>query len=119
MLNLNELLVSYHFQNDRAERKERIDAVLGGNYGQIIKQVYCKGAIRCLTDMGLIFIVNEQQTLILTYYFARKETIYQMYKGKLASVPSFIVKRVDKNARKYKKLYNDSMYYDRWYELHH
>lgn len=107
MMKLTELKVSYHFQNDRQGRKQRIDAVVKSNWGQVVREEYYKGAWRCLTDNGLIFIVEEKKEIILTYYFALPQVIRGMYHGK--PVPTFLLNKVKNNAKTYKKIYGEAL----------
>ena len=75
MTNLRSLQISYHFQNDRQGRKQRMDAVIGNNWGQPVKEEWYKDAWRILTDVGIIFIVDMNKTKILTYYFATMRVV--------------------------------------------
>ena len=110
MTNLKSLTISYHFINDRQGRKQRMDAVIGDNWGQPIKEEWYKDAWRILTDVGIIFIVDMNRTKILTYYFATMKVVRGMYNGK---VPNSMVKRLNKNAWAYTDIYNDSMRNDK------
>ena len=58
MTNLKSLTISYHFINDRQGRKQRMDAIIGDNWGQPVKEEWYKDAWRILTDVGIIFIVD-------------------------------------------------------------
>ena len=109
MMNLNDLKVSYHFQNDRTERKARIDSIVNNNFGQIVCEEWYKGAWRCLSDTGLIFIVNEQRTIILTYYFATLQVASCMYKAIGRKMPQAVENKVKKNACVYNRLYGKSI----------
>ena len=109
MINLTSIRVSYHFQNDRQGRKERIDRIINNNFGQVVLEEYYKGAWRCLTDTGLIFIVSEAKDLILTYYFAPMETVICMYKAMGRKVPQAVENKVRKNAKTYKRIYQENI----------
>lgn len=111
MTNLNNLQISYHFINDRQGRKQRIDAVIGNNWGQPVKEEWYKDAWRVLTDVGLIFIVDMNRTKILTYYFATMQVVNGMYNGK---IPQAMVKRINKNARNYASIYDNKIRNDRY-----
>lgn len=112
MTNLKSIKVSYHFQNDRQGRKERIDRVVNGNWGSVVKEEFRKDAWRMLTDTGLIFILTPNKELILTYYFATGKTVNEMYHGK---APKAITNRVNKNARAYAEIYNEGISTERVY----
>lgn len=112
MMNLTELRISYHFQNDRQGRKERIDSIVKGNWGQVIREEYYKGAWRCLTDNGLIFIIEDTKSMIMTYYFAVPEVVRGMYHGK--AIPQFLQNKIKKNARTYMDIYNEQIRPPKW-----
>lgn len=111
MTNLRNLQISYHFINDRQGRKQRMDAVIGDNWGQPIKEEWYKDAWRILTDVGIIFIVDMNRTKILTYYFATMSVVRGMYNGK---VPQNMVKRLNKNARAYCDIYDNKIRNDKY-----
>ena len=102
MTNLKKLEVSAHFINDRQGRKETIDRVICGNWGQVMKEEYYKGAYRCLTDTGLIFILNDTKTVIITYYFASCSLVQGMYRHQ---APKSILAKIRDNQRKFKEIY--------------
>lgn len=107
MTNLHNIAVSKHFTNDRHARKERIDAVINGNWGQVIRESFATNVWHCLTDTGLIFIVNADKSLIVTYYFATTQQALQICNGKL---PEYVRKRIHRNAKTYATIYRESMY---------
>lgn len=109
MIKLNELKVSYHFQNDRNERKAQIDAIINGNFGQVVIEEWYKDAWRCLTDTGLIAIVEPKKEIILTYYFAPMKTASMMYKAAFRKMPQAVANKIQKNANTFNKIYNDSI----------
>lgn len=106
MTNLHNIPVSYHFTHDRAERKARIDEVINGNWGQVIRESFATNVWHCLTDTGLIFIVNAEKTKIMTYYFATQAQAQQVCNK---SCPKQVLKRIQKNASKYQNLYNEKV----------
>ena len=109
MIKLNELKVSYHFQNDRNERKAQIDAIINGNFGQVVIEEWYKDAWRCLTDTGLIAIVEPKKEIILTYYFAPMKTAQMMYRANFRKMPQAVANKIQKNANTFNKIYNDSI----------
>jgi hypothetical protein len=106
MTNLREIPVSWHFANERKERKARIDEVINGNWGQVIRESFATNVWHCLTDTGLIFIVNADKSKIMTYYFATPAQAQQICNK---SCPKQVLKRIQKNAGKYQKLYNEKV----------
>ena len=102
MTNLKNLKISTHFINDRQGRKETIDRIICGNWGQVMKEEYIKGAYRCLTDTGLMFILNDSKTIIITYYFATCQHVQEMYRYQ---APKNILKKIRDNQRKFKAIY--------------
>lgn len=109
MTKLNELKISYHFQNDRNTRKARIDAIINGNFGQVVIEEWYKGAWRCLTDTGLIAIVEPKKEIILTYYFAPLKTAQAMYKASFRKMPEAVANKINKNAKTYMKMFKESI----------
>lgn len=109
MIKLNELKISYHFQNDRNERKTRIDAIVNGNFGQVVIEEWYKDAWRCLTDTGLIAIVEPKKEIILTYYFAPLKTAQMMYKASFRKMPEAVTNKIKKNAKTYLQMYHESV----------
>lgn len=105
--NINNIPVSYHFQNDRKERKERIDKILNGNLGQPVICEEWKGAWKYVTDTGLIAIITLDEKLILTYYFAPLETVKMIYKNNGRKMPEAVENKIRKNTKRYKKLYKE------------
>ena len=106
MTNLQNIPVSYHFTHDRAERKARIDEVIGGNWGQVVRESFATNVWHCLTDTGLIFIVNADKSKIMTYYFATPAQAQQICNK---SCSKQLLKKIQKNASKYQKLYNENV----------
>lgn len=109
MMNLNEIKVSYHFQNDRQGRKQRIDEIIRGNFGQIVIEEFYKEAWRCLTDTGLCVIVSKDRNLILTYYFCPLETARMIYKAQFRKMPEAVENKIRKNQKTYKRIYQESL----------
>lgn len=113
MTNLRNCTISTHFLNDRQGRKERMDKVIGNNWGQPVKEEWYKDAWRILTDVGIIFIVSIDRSTIITYYFATMRVVNGMYGGS-NKVPSAMVKRINKNARNYCDLYDAGIRSDKY-----
>jgi hypothetical protein len=107
MIKLNELKISYHFQNERNERKDRIDVIINGNFGQVVVEEWYKGAWRCLTDTGICAIVSENKDLILTYYFCPIRTAKMMFLTSGRKMPDYIRNKITKNQSKYSSLFHD------------
>lgn len=109
MTNLTNIKVSYHFQNDRTGRKAQIDAIVGNNWGQPIKEAFVTDSWKVLTDKGLCFVLTADKSLIMTYYLVTMATVNKFYNH--GKVPAFIERRVQQNASAYLKLYGESMRY--------
>ena len=110
MIKLNECKVSYHFQNDRQERKQRIDAIVHGNLGQVVVEQWYKDAWRVLTDTGIMAVVTEDKNLILTYYFCPMETARLIFKNAGKKMPDYIANKIKKNAHEYNKLFKENFH---------
>ena len=115
MINLRQLEISKHYQRDNKFREKIINQIVNNNWGQIIKFEWHKGTYRCLTDMGLIFILTPEQDKIMTYYLARARVAQGMYKG---NAPKFILKRIHKNASKYEKICGVNLLDSKTHELY-
>ena len=90
---------SYHISEDRLDRACYIMTTIG--IGNIIKEVHAvdeKGrpSWQCLTDTGVILILNEQKTTAITLYIATQPKVSAMYQGK---TPSWIINMIKKNRR--------------------
>lgn len=88
---------TYHISEDRLDRACFIIQTIG--IGEIIKEEHCideKGRTswQCLTDTGVILVLNEQKTLAITLYIASQPKVSAMYKGQ---TPSWVLKMVKKN----------------------
>jgi hypothetical protein len=88
---------SYHISEDRIDRACFIMQTVG--LGEIIKEVRCedeRGRIswQCLTDTGVLLVLNEQKTMAITLYIATQPKVSAMYKG---NTPSWVLKMVRKN----------------------
>ncbi len=114
MPDLNDLNYSYHFTAERAERKERIDAVTAGNYGKIVKRIIYADCIKYLTSNGLIFIVTKDNSYIITFYLARRNQIRPFYRDE--KVPARIYKMVEKNMKVYLRIYDEELPYDHYFD---
>jgi hypothetical protein len=105
-IKLDNLKISAHCLFNNKFRNDAINTIVSGNWGQIIKQEWYKGAYRCLTDTGLIFIVSPEKDKILTYYLARGSTAQGMFGNK---APSYLLKKISKNASKYTQLFEEKL----------
>ena len=75
---------SYHISEDRLDRAVYIMQTVG--LGEIIKEQRCvdtKGRVswQCLTDTGVLLVLNEQKTMAVTLYIATQPKVSAMYKG--------------------------------------
>ena len=92
MMTINSLTFSFHAYNDRADRIATIDNYIG--WGQIVKEKYYKNAYHCLTDTGVILIVDDSRSTILTLYMADRRALQAFYAG---SAPQYLVNKVKYN----------------------
>ena len=100
---------SYHISDDRLDRAVYIMTTIG--LGEIIKEqrnVDTHGRVswQCLTDTGVILVLNEQKTMAVTLYIATQPKVSAMYKG---NTPSWVLKMVRKNAQ-YAEMQNKVRY---------
>lgn len=92
MMSISSLTLSVHAYTERADRIAIIDNKIG--WGQIIKEVYEKGAYRCLTDTGVILVVDENRTTVVTLYLADRHMLHRMYNG---NAPHYMRNRIQHN----------------------
>lgn len=92
MMSISSLTLSVHAYTERADRIAIIDNSVG--WGQIIKEVYEKGAYRCLTDTGVILVVDENRTTVVTLYLADRHMLHKMYNG---NAPRYMRNRIQYN----------------------
>ena len=89
--------ITYHISEDRPYRTLHILSTIG--IGNVIKEVPNishdgRPSWKCLTDTGVILILNQEKTFIITLYIASQALVSAMYEGK---TPSWIFKMVKKN----------------------
>ena len=97
--------ISYHISEERLDRACYIMQTVG--LGEIIKEQKCvdernRVSWQCLTDTGVIIILNEQKTVAITLYIATQPKVSAMYAG---NTPSWVLRVVKKNIQ-YAKLQN-------------
>ena len=100
---------SYHISEDRLDRAVYIMTTIG--LGEIIKEqrnvdMHGRVSWQCLTDTGVILVLNEQKTMAVTLYIATQPKVSAMYKG---NTPSWVLKMVRKNAQ-YAEMQNKVRY---------
>ena len=91
-MTISSLTFSFHAYNDRADRIATIDNHIG--WGQIVKEKYYKNAYHCLTDTGVILIVDDSRKTILTLYMADRRALQAFYAG---NAPQYLVNKVKSN----------------------
>lgn len=89
--------ISYHISEDRLDRATYIMTTIG--LGEIVKEVRCvdergRTGYQCLTDTGVMLILNEDKSRVVTLYIATQPKVSAMYKG---NTPSWILKMIRKN----------------------
>lgn len=100
---------TYHISADRLDRATYIMTTIG--IGEIIKEQRCvdeKGRVswQCLTNTGVILVLNEPKTLAITLYIATQPKVSAMYQGK---TPSWVLAKIRKN-RQYAEMQNKVRY---------
>ena len=90
--------ITYHISKDRLDRACFIMQTIG--LGEVIKEQRCvdeQGRVswQCLTDTGVLLVLNEEKTVAITLYIATQPKVSAMYKG---NTPSWVLKMVRKNA---------------------
>ena len=96
-------------------RYERIDRVVyilrNVGIGEVIKEEKSispngKVSYQCLTDTGVLLVVDETKTVCITMYVATQPKISALYKG---NTPGWVIRMVKKN-KKHAKLQNEMRY---------
>lgn len=97
--------ISYHISEDRLDRACYIMQTIG--IGEIIKEQKGQdqqGRVfwRCFTNTGVMLIMNEDKSRVVTLYIAEQKQVSSVYEGK---TPSWVFALVRKNAQ-YAKIQN-------------
>lgn len=93
-----EMTMTYHYKVERKERREFIEKEIG--FGQIIKKVYHNGTWNCLTDTGIMMILDDDQKTIITAFCPRVGQLKVFY-GDPNKAPKAIRKKVYQHESKY------------------
>ena len=91
--------LSYHISEDRLDRAAFITMSIG--IGEIVKEKYCvdeqgRPAWKCMTDTGVILILNGRRDKVVTLYIATLTQLSWMYDG---NAPYNMYHTVQKNKR--------------------
>lgn len=90
-ITISKLTFSNHFRTDRTGRYKTFQRI---GFGQIVKQQWYNGCWHCLTDMGIMLVVDEAGNYCMTAYFADWVEVNRIYQG---NVPRVMKKRIDRN----------------------
>jgi hypothetical protein len=95
--------ITHHISGKRLNRAVFIQTTIG--VGEIIKEQKCVAedgriAWQCLTDTGVIIVLDEQKEVVITLYIAELPKVSAMYQGK---TPSWVINKVRKN-KQYAKM---------------
>ena len=95
--------IYYHISEDRLDRACYIMQTIG--IGEVIKEQHGidekgRGFWRSFTNTGVMLIMNEQKTQVVTLYIADQKQVSSLYQGK---TPSWIFAMVRKNVQYAKK----------------
>ena len=109
MPNLYEISISSHFARARSARCERMNVVLGGNWGNIICLTMQEDGLawHCVTDTGLLVVLSKDQKVIVTCYLATFSRAKRVFDSAGAHMPKALQKRISKNSERYFKLYHE------------
>ena len=91
--------ISYHISEDRLDRACYIMQTVG--IGEIIKEQRGrdeKGRVywRCFTNTGVMLIMNEDKSRVVTLYIAEQKQVSSIYEG---NTPSWVFALVRKNMK--------------------
>lgn len=90
--------MTYHYEVQRAARREILEKEIG--MGQIIKKVYKNQRWSCLTDTGIMLIMDDDGITIITAYCPRVAELKIFY-GSVEKAPKNIRKKVYQHESKY------------------
>jgi hypothetical protein len=95
--------ITYHISEERLDRAAFIMTTVG--IGEIIKEQKCVAedgriAWQCLTNTGVIIVLDERKKVAITLYIAELPKVSAMYQGK---TPSWVINKVRKN-KQYAKM---------------
>lgn len=107
MTDINKVIMSNHARFDHLKRKSQITEIVGENYGRVIAEQYYNHSWYCLTDKGLIFILDEDKTVIITFYLATVKKARRIYGKK--RLPDALERYLVKIATKYDYKFNTSI----------
>ena len=93
MTAISSLTLSQHAYNDRADRIAIIDNYIG--WGQIVKETYSNNTYHCLTDTGVLLVVDDSRTIIITLYLVDRRMLGILYNGK---PPQYLINKVNNNS---------------------
>ena len=101
--------ITYHISEKRINRAVFIQTTIG--IGEIIKEQRCidnEGRVswQCLTDTGVIIVLDAKKQVVITLYIAELPKVSAMYQGK---TPSWVLKKIRKN-KKYADMQDEVKY---------
>lgn len=92
------MTMTYHYEVERKERRELIENEIG--FGQIIKKVYRNHSWNCITDTGIVIILDDDGATIITAYCPRVQELKYFY-GDPNKAPKELRKKVYQHESKY------------------
>ena len=93
MTAISSLTFSQHAYIDRADRIAIIDRHVG--WGQIVKETYHNQTYHCLTDTGVLLVIDDRKETIITLYLIDRRALRIMYNG---NPPQYLINKVNRNA---------------------
>lgn len=103
------MICTKHLRYERTDRAVYILRYIG--IGNIIKEersVNAEGKVsyQCLTDTGVLLVVDETKTVCITMYVATQPKVSALYKG---NTPGWVIRMVKKN-KLHAKLQNETRF---------
>ena len=104
-MNFTKLMMTFHFEVERGERREMISAIFGTDYGMPVCKIRDEEKQRWhyLTSNGIRFIVNDAETILITAFIVSMSQAKEMYRIAGEHMPNSMVKRIQKNQIKIQK----------------
>lgn len=101
------LTMSYHYETERAERRELMCEICRGNFGEYL----CKAkghsdCWRCMTTMGICFVVDPSLKRIITAYPCSMSQARAICKSAGVHMSNSLQKRIEKNQMRIDKFYS-------------
>ena len=106
-MSFDNLVMSYHYECERRERRELMEQIFHGDYGTYIcKSLEEKNKWRYLTSMGICFVLDYAETTIITAFPCSVARAREICQDAGVHMSNSLRKRIEKNIVKIDKFYD-------------